>query len=138
MASKFNLSEYAVNFLASQGPAIMLLDQIQLDVYDGAQPATADDPLGINAALLATFYFPPMLMNRIEAHGTISFGPIADTTWKASGRVRFGRAVKGGIVIFDCSAGSTNENTDIIVNVNPVTEGAVAHIVASPTYTVAK
>ena len=138
MASKFNLSDYAVTFLASQGPAIVLLDQLQLDIYDGPQPATADAPLGMETVLLATFYFPPMLMNRIDGHGTISFGPIADTSWKASGRVRFGRATKGGIVIFDCSAGSTNENADIIINVNPVTEGAVAHVVASPTYTVSK
>lgn len=133
MASKFNLSSIAASVLAQT--MMQLLDHAVVDVFDGAQPADADTPLSAINHSLATFQLPAEAMNQLNA-GVITIGPVDDTLWKMNAKASFARVSKDGRTIFDASVGVSN--ADIVINANPVVEGAVAHIVGGATYTVTR
>lgn len=133
MASRFNLSTLAANVMAQA--MVTLLQGARIDIYDGAQPANADTPLSSLNHSLATFQFPLVSMDQVK-EGMITFGAVPNTVWKMSARASFARISKDGRAIFDCSIGVNN--SDMIINANPVISGAVAHIVGGATYTVTK
>jgi hypothetical protein len=133
MASKFNLSNLAANVMAHA--MVTLLQGAMIDIYDGAQPSSADSPLSSINHSLATFQFPLISMDQVK-EGVITFGPVSDTLWKLDARASFARVSKEGRAIFDCSVGVSN--SDMVINANPVIAGAVAHIVGGATYTVTK
>ena len=132
MPSTFNLSDYMANDLAKE--VNNQVDSATLTIYDGGQPANANTGLGGGNHSCAVFTLPAKAANTVGATGVITFGAIADTTWTLSTAPSFARITSGGNVLFDCSVGTAG--TDIIINASPVVLGAVAHIVAGPTYTV--
>jgi len=138
MPSTFILSNYAATYQAGTSHANDMIDVATLKIYDGTQPADADTALGGTNHELASFTLPAKASNSVGGTGVITLGAISDTTWILSGTASFARVTKGANTLFDCSVGLAGASPDIIINVNPVTSGAVAHIVPSPTYTVTK
>jgi hypothetical protein len=132
MASRFNLASLAATAMAQT--MLNLLDRAILEIYSGAQPMDADMPIAGNQ-LLASFVIPSAAGFNIQGW-IITFGMIPDTTWKMNGKATFARFSRDGRAIFDCSVGV--KDADMIINANPVVEGAVAHIVGGATYTVSR
>ena len=136
MPSTFNLTDYSASYIASTNAVINLLGAATLTVYAGGQPATASIAATAGNTVLANFTMPATASMAVGATGIITIGPIADTTWAAAGTPAWSRMIKPGGTIFDCSTGTAATTSDITIDVSPVTAGAVAHIVAGPTYTV--
>lgn len=136
MPSTFNLTDYSANYIAGTNAVINLLGAATLTVYSGGQPTTASVAATAGNVVLANFTMPATASMAVGATGIITIGTIADTTWAASDTPTWSRLVKPGGTIFDCSTGTAGTTPDITIDVSPVTIGAVAHIVAGPTYTV--
>lgn len=137
MASTFNLTNYAANAVASLTWNVAgFLPAATLTIYAANQPASASIAATAANTVLATFTFPAAASNTLGGAGTVTIGNITDTTWQASGTATWGRVTNGGNTLFDGSVDVSANSPDIVINVNPVTSGAVAHVVASPTYTV--
>jgi hypothetical protein len=126
----------------AQGFATSLLDALDagsqaiIEIYDGAQPAQADDAITGTKLATLTCSTTSGVVSDGAPGGLLTFNAItADTNADDNGTATHARFLTqaAGTVIMDCSVGTAN--TDIILNTDAITAGATVSIATGGTIT---
>jgi hypothetical protein len=133
MALNFKQTNLAVN--TGVDAITALLNSGKIQIYDGAQPATADTAIG-SQVLLAELTFGATAFAAAVAGVAAANAITQDSSANASGTASWFRAVKSdGTAVFDGSVGTASAN--LIVNTTAIVAG-VPVACSSLTYTFPK
>lgn len=121
MASNLKLSNAAVN--ASADAKAALLNGGFIDIYDGAQPATADTAVGAQTKLARLTFGNPAFAAAVA--GVATANPITqDSSADAGATPTWFRALtSGGAAVMDGTVGTSG--CDCNINAVPIVAGAV-------------